>query len=244
MPATAEQAASQRARWEGGRYRLLRERALPLLAEGLRRRSRLLLRRRVRPAAAPAGRTRGAVVALGRLSAVGTAHLRLVSAPAAWAAAWAAGGAGLLLYILGGLRVAEAPRAAYAALARAPFYAVWKFCALRADVRLPAPHVVYRRNGSARTASRRRAGRNECQRRGQGRVSIVLPIVFFAVGMGLSVRRMTPRLWALLVAWIALVIAYNYVKPQAVTAAGGAPGAAAGSDRRTVTSSGVPVFRV
>lgn len=43
-------------------------------------------------------------------------------------------------------------------------------------------------------------------------MSIVLPIVFFAVGLGLYVKRMTPRLWALMACWIALVIAYNYFK--------------------------------
>jgi hypothetical protein len=43
-------------------------------------------------------------------------------------------------------------------------------------------------------------------------MSIVLPIVFFAVGLGLFARRMTPRLWALMIAWIVIVIAYNYVK--------------------------------
>ncbi len=43
-------------------------------------------------------------------------------------------------------------------------------------------------------------------------MSIVLPIVFFAVGLGLYVRRMTPALWGLMTLWIALVIAFNYVK--------------------------------
>ncbi len=43
-------------------------------------------------------------------------------------------------------------------------------------------------------------------------MSIVLPIVFFAVGLGLFVRRMTPGLWGLMTLWIVLVIAFNYVK--------------------------------
>lgn len=43
-------------------------------------------------------------------------------------------------------------------------------------------------------------------------MSIVLPIIFFAVVLGLFVKRMTPRLWALLTLWIVLVIAYNYFK--------------------------------
>ncbi len=43
-------------------------------------------------------------------------------------------------------------------------------------------------------------------------MSIVLPIVFFAVAMGLFIRRMTPLSWSLLVAWIAAIIAYNFFK--------------------------------
>lgn len=43
-------------------------------------------------------------------------------------------------------------------------------------------------------------------------MTIVLPIVFFAVGLGLSVRRMLPWHWGLLTLWIVLVLAYNYVK--------------------------------
>lgn len=43
MAATSDAAASQRRRWEGGRLQLVRERALPLVRDGLRRRSLLLL---------------------------------------------------------------------------------------------------------------------------------------------------------------------------------------------------------
>ncbi len=43
-------------------------------------------------------------------------------------------------------------------------------------------------------------------------MNIVLPIIFVAVGMGLWVRRMTPTHWGALALWIALVIAYTYVK--------------------------------
>jgi hypothetical protein len=47
-------------------------------------------------------------------------------------------------------------------------------------------------------------------------MSIVLPIMFFAVGLGLFVPRMTFRLWLLVAGWIVLVILYNYFKPTAV----------------------------
>jgi hypothetical protein len=43
-------------------------------------------------------------------------------------------------------------------------------------------------------------------------MSIVLPIVFFAVGLGLFVTKMTARLWALLTVWIGLVITVAYLK--------------------------------
>ena len=43
-------------------------------------------------------------------------------------------------------------------------------------------------------------------------MNIVLPILFFVVGVGLFVRRMTPAVWCVIGSWIALVIAYNYFK--------------------------------
>jgi len=47
-------------------------------------------------------------------------------------------------------------------------------------------------------------------------MSIVLPIMFFAVLMGLFVPRMTRGWWLLLAAWITLILIYNYFKPTAV----------------------------
>lgn len=44
-------------------------------------------------------------------------------------------------------------------------------------------------------------------------MSIVLPIVFFSVCLGLFVPRFTPRHWIILAAWIAGVITYNFFKP-------------------------------
>jgi hypothetical protein len=43
-------------------------------------------------------------------------------------------------------------------------------------------------------------------------MSIVLPIFFFAVCVGLFTRRMTPRVWYVMAFWIALVIAYHYLR--------------------------------
>ncbi|MBV9852387.1 MAG: glycosyltransferase [Armatimonadetes bacterium] len=127
MPTTARQAASQRARWEGGRYQLLRERALPLLAEGLRRRSRLLCDAALDLVLPPLAEL-GALLALWATGIALGARLGLLTHPPAWAAAAGLTALGLLAYVLGGLRVAHAPRAAYLALLCAPCYAGWKFC--------------------------------------------------------------------------------------------------------------------
>ena len=43
-------------------------------------------------------------------------------------------------------------------------------------------------------------------------MSIVLPILFFAVGLGLFVRRMTPVVWGALAFWIMLILLYNFLK--------------------------------
>jgi hypothetical protein len=43
-------------------------------------------------------------------------------------------------------------------------------------------------------------------------MNIVLPILFFVLGTGLFVARMTPRVWCAMGLWITLVIAYHYLK--------------------------------
>ena len=126
MPATAAQAASQRERWEGGRYRLLRRRALPLLVDGLRRRDWALCDAAFDLALPPLAELAALLLLWGVLVAAGGA-LRLLPGAGAWGAAVASAAIGLAGYVLGGLAVSGAPRAAYLALARAPFYAVWKF---------------------------------------------------------------------------------------------------------------------
>ncbi len=129
MPATAEQAASQRKRWEQGRAGLVRERALPLLAEGLRRRSLLLIDTAWDLLTPPLAELAALLLAFLALTTLGTATY-LLPHPAAWLGAAAFGLLGLGVYILGGLRVAGAGPDAYLALLRAPFYAVWKIALL------------------------------------------------------------------------------------------------------------------
>jgi len=131
MPTEANQAASQRARWERGRTKLRRERALPLLWEGLTRRNLMLFDAGwdlIQPPLAELG----ALLALWGMAVGLGAGLHLLPRPVLWLVAVALSFGGLLVYILGGLRLSGAPRAAYAALGRAPFYAIWKFCLLAA----------------------------------------------------------------------------------------------------------------
>ncbi len=129
MPATAMQAASQRRRWEQGRSGLVRERALPLLAEGLRRRSLLLFDAAWDLLTPPLAELAALLLAFLALTALGTAT-HLLPHPAVWLGASALGLLALTVYVLGGLRVAGAGPDAYAALIRAPFYAVWKIALL------------------------------------------------------------------------------------------------------------------
>src|SRR5262249_47791149 len=53
---------------------------------------------------------------------------RFASVPVGWPwyAAFLGCAAGLITYVLGGMRLAGAPREAYTALLRAPLYATWK----------------------------------------------------------------------------------------------------------------------
>jgi hypothetical protein len=103
----------------------MRERALPLVWAGLRRFDLRGIEAGVRLLVPPLAELGAACVAL-----LGVAAAGRISGLLPHSGAWLAVGGGclaaLLVYILGGLRVAGAPRAAYAALAMAPAYAVWK----------------------------------------------------------------------------------------------------------------------
>jgi cellulose synthase/poly-beta-1,6-N-acetylglucosamine synthase-like glycosyltransferase len=126
MPTHEKQARSQRDRWERGRYQLVKEKALPLLGQGLKKRNGCLIDG-----------------ALGLLTPpLAELALLLILAIAALAVAWQMGAGtalvltgvsllafvlvGLPLYILGGMRLSGASQAAYRALFMAPFYALWK----------------------------------------------------------------------------------------------------------------------
>ncbi len=129
MPATTAQAGSQRKRWEQGRFGLVRERALPLLGEGMRRRSLLLLDAGWDLLTPPLAELGALSLAFAGMTALG-AVTHLLPHPGLWLAASIFSVLGLTVYVLGGLRVAGARPEAYLALLRAPFYAVWKLALL------------------------------------------------------------------------------------------------------------------
>lgn len=139
MPVTAEQAASQRERWEGGRYRLLRERALPLLKEGLLRRSLPLCDAAIALIVPPLAELAVFLLLWGGLIAIGSLWHRLLG-PALFLAFFALSALGFLTYVLGGLWAAGASREVFSALLKAPFYIVWKLA-------LYAANLLQRRKG-------------------------------------------------------------------------------------------------
>ena len=126
MPTDAAQAGSQRSRWERGRFKMVRERALPLLWEGLRERNRLLLDMGFDLMVPPLAELGALTLVWFSLVLMGAAA-HLLPYPAVWLVSASLTVVGLLVYILGGLRVAGAPPEAYSALLRAPFYVGWKF---------------------------------------------------------------------------------------------------------------------
>jgi 1,2-diacylglycerol 3-beta-glucosyltransferase len=150
MPVDGTQASSQRARWEEGRARMVRERALPLLLEGLRRRNLLLWDMGwdlvVPPLAELAGLIGGwlLLIILGAVT-------HLLPHASAWAISAGLTVLGLLVYVLAGFRVSNAPPEAYRALVRAPFYVCWKFALLLSR--------AMRRRGNGSSAEWVRTGR-------------------------------------------------------------------------------------
>jgi len=126
MPTTGRQAASQRQRWEGGRYALFR-RALRLLGEGLRARRPMVIDRALELIVPPFVE----LFTLPVLCLAGAAcwtHFAPESS-AAWWMVWAWGGVlvAQLVYLGAGLIIARVPLSVASSLLFAPFYIVWKF---------------------------------------------------------------------------------------------------------------------
>jgi glycosyltransferase involved in cell wall biosynthesis len=127
MPVTSKQAASQRERWEKGRYKLLRQRAIPLLTAGVRRHDFRLIDAAIDLMLSP----------LAELAALHAVWLILADAgtffgllPMKATIPPVVSCLGYALYVLGGLKLAGATKREYAALLRAPLYTVWKLVLL------------------------------------------------------------------------------------------------------------------
>lgn len=125
MPTNAAQATSQRRRWEEGRAHAVRHRALPLLWEGISRGKILLIDAALDLLLLPLVELAALTLTWLLLLAFGIGS-HLLAHPLLWTLAGACALEGFLTFVLGGLRAANAPREAYVALLRAPFYAVWK----------------------------------------------------------------------------------------------------------------------
>lgn len=124
MPSEAGNAGSQRKRWEMGRFPLIRKYTMPMLGQGLRRRSLLILDALVELL----------TPAFVNMFAVTVAAFCLNALLVLLGVAWLDGPTILwgvlvlldLCHVVGGLKAAHADRGAYMALANLPRYAWWK----------------------------------------------------------------------------------------------------------------------
>ena len=124
MPADARNAETQRARWEGGRFPVVKQFAGSLLVGAFRRRSFALLDALIDLVTPPLVNLMGFALLMGMFSALfwvagvpGMGYVTLV-----WFLSVAAGG----LHVIVGLNAAGADRKLFAALLHIPRYVLWK----------------------------------------------------------------------------------------------------------------------
>lgn len=118
MPTSLAASREQNLRWEAGRWHLLRTWTPALLGEGVRRQDMERLHAGLEPLVPPQslllvanGAIFAAAVLLHARVARGLAFANIV---------------GQAVYVLGGLRIARAPRPVYEAIGRAPLLVLWK----------------------------------------------------------------------------------------------------------------------
>jgi hypothetical protein len=119
----AEAATRQQLRWEGGKLHIAKKQLPRLLRDGLRRRDGRLLGVAFDLAVPPLGLLAAGAVAG---TVVGVPLVMLKALPPWSVAPWLATLVAIPVYVLVGLRAARAPRSAYFALARAPWYVIRK----------------------------------------------------------------------------------------------------------------------
>ena len=125
MPTTGAQAASQRQRWEGGRYQLVFKVAPRLLRESARSNSRLLRDRAIELLVPPFAEMFALPVVFGGVCAL-CGLLFHWRAAALLAGCWALILGLQAVYLLGGMYIARVPARVVLSLLCAPFYIVWK----------------------------------------------------------------------------------------------------------------------
>jgi 1,2-diacylglycerol 3-beta-glucosyltransferase len=123
MAATAEASKVQRRRWEGGRGRIAREQALPLLRRGMATPDRVLLDLGLDLATPPLAFLAALALAGTALSVVAAA---LVTPPLVAPWVWGASLAALLAYVARGWWLSGTGWRGLGDLAYAPLYLVWK----------------------------------------------------------------------------------------------------------------------
>lgn len=123
MVSGAQASVSQRRRWEGGRYQLARERALPILVAAVRRRSLLLFDLAMDLLVPPLAQI-GLVIAVGEGLSLALAVGRRNLGPGLWL--WSAAAAFLFIYLARGWQVSGAGLRGLLDLALSPAYVFWK----------------------------------------------------------------------------------------------------------------------
>jgi hypothetical protein len=128
MPTDPNAATTQRLRWEGGRKETIRNRSLSLLIGGIAHCDRLRLDAAFDLMCPPLAQQASGLFIWAAL----VAWAAIIRAPGwmNWFVLWALSACGFVLYVIGGFKVADAPRAAYTALLTAPAFIPWKIAAL------------------------------------------------------------------------------------------------------------------
>ncbi len=126
MPTTGPQAATQRSRWEGGRYHLLLHTAPALMAEGIKQRSRVLIDRAIELIIPPFAELFAVPILMLTISLVFALKFE-------WHSAWIYFSCWALVlmlqtvYLFAGMWVAKVPSEVALSALYAPFYIIWKF---------------------------------------------------------------------------------------------------------------------
>ncbi len=126
MPATAMESASQRRRWESGRFSLMARHAMPMLRKGIRDRNGILVDRAIDLIIPPFSEMLAAPLIMAVANAILGIWLKITVAK--WMAIiWGSVLLVQIVYLVIGLKVGKVQWPIWSALLFAPIYVVWKF---------------------------------------------------------------------------------------------------------------------